>query len=302
MNQDYLPSSAEPSRSATDWVAICHRLAGYDFPWELNRSLELAVLKTFCIPRIAHLLHQTGEFEKRPQKRYDDTSLVLGNILKWGYDSPQGKAAITQMNRIHQRFDISNEDFLYVLSLIIYEPIRWNQHFGWRLFTPTERQALFHFWYAVGQRMGLQNMPQTDEAFEAFNQAYEAQHCRYHPDNAAVGNAVVTLMQRWFPKIISPAVPVMVKTVADDATRTALGWAQPLLIVRLIVIGGLRLRRSLVLHSPRRQRSSFITDATNKTYPRGYQLESLGPEMAVAPPSVPATTSRCPFARMRSLL
>lgn len=302
MNQNYLPSSAEPISSETDWVAICHRLAGYDFPWELNRSLELAVLKTFCIPHIAKLLHQTGEFEKRPQKRYDDTSLVLGNILKWGYDSPRGSAAIKQMNRIHQRFDISNEDFLYVLSLTIYEPIRWNQHFGWRLFTVTERQALFHFWCAVGERMGLTDIPPTYEAFETFNQAYEAQYCRYHPDNAAVGNAVVTLMQKWFPQVISPAVPFVVKTVADDATRTALGWAQPLPIVRLIVVGGLRLRRSLVLYLPHRRQASFIADATNKTYPSGYQLEALGPEMAVSPTPTPAAASRCPFARMRSLL
>ena len=302
MNQNYLPSSAEPISSATDWVAICHRLAGYDFPWELNRSLELAVLKTFCIPRIANLLHRTGEFEKRPQKRYDDTSLVLGNIMKWGYDSPQGRAAIIQMNRIHQRFDINNEDFLYVLSLIIYEPIRWNQHFGWRLFTPSERQALFHFWSTVGQRMGLRNIPQTNEAFEKFNQAYAAQYCRYHPDNAAVGNAVVTLMQRWFPKIISPAVPFVVRTVADDATRAALGWTQPRPLERFIVRGGLRLRRSLVRYFPHRRQAGFIADAINKTYPSGYQLEALGPGMAVSPQPSSAAPSRCPFARMRSLL
>ncbi|HEY9888323.1 MAG TPA: hypothetical protein V6D02_07975, partial [Candidatus Obscuribacterales bacterium] len=72
----YQPSTPLPgSLPPQDSVAICHRLAGYDFPWELNRALELAVLRTFCVPRISHLLRQTGEFIQRPQKRYDDTSL-----------------------------------------------------------------------------------------------------------------------------------------------------------------------------------------------------------------------------------
>jgi len=30
------------------------------------------------------------------------------------------------------RFQISNEDFLYVLSTFVFESIRWNARFGWR--------------------------------------------------------------------------------------------------------------------------------------------------------------------------
>jgi hypothetical protein len=167
-----VPSAAVPTE--IDAASICRQLAGYDFPWELHRSLEMAVLKTFCVPRIASLLRQTGEFEQRPQKRYDDTSLLMGNLLKWGYDSPQGRAAIAQMNRIHRRFKIPNEDYLYVLSTLIYEPIRWNQHFGWRRFSALEKQALFEFWRAVGQQMGLHHIPATFPDFLAFNVAYEA--------------------------------------------------------------------------------------------------------------------------------
>ena len=47
------------------------------FPWDRNRALELALLKTFCLPSIAGLLHQTGEFEQCPRKRYDATALML---------------------------------------------------------------------------------------------------------------------------------------------------------------------------------------------------------------------------------
>ncbi|MEM1281093.1 MAG: oxygenase MpaB family protein [Cyanobacteria bacterium P01_H01_bin.152] len=279
-----------------DAVAICHRLAGYDFSWELNRSLEIAVLKTFCVPRISRLLRQTGEFEHRAQKRYDDTTLILGNILKWGYDSPQGRSAINQMNRIHQRYPIHNEDFLYVLSTLIYEPIRWNQLFGWRSFTSDEKQALFEFWRVVGERMALRQIPETYEAFQDFNQAYEAEHFDYHPDNRAIGDAVVRLMQEWLPAIATPVIPVLIRAVADEPLRLSLGWSAPSPGCRRTILSGLHLRQQLMRRLPRRQRSRFGIDRANRTYPNGYQMSQLGPAPAAQ------STSRCPFLRMRAVL
>ncbi|MGF1459332.1 MAG: oxygenase MpaB family protein [Leptolyngbyaceae cyanobacterium] len=292
------PSSSFPvAPPATgDSTVICHRLAGYDFPWELSRSLELAVLKTFCVPRISQLLRQTGEFEHRTQKRYDDTTLIFGNILKWGYDSPQGSAAIKRMNRIHERFDIPNEDFLYVLSTVIYEPIRWNHRFGWRLFTQAEKQALFEFWRAVGERMGLQQIPSTYVAFLNFNQTYEACYFAYHSSNAVISDVVLQLMQTWFPKILHPFVPTVVKVLVDEPMRAALGWRPPHPLIVYGIVNALQLRRRIVRHFPRRRRSQFVVDRSNPTYPTGYDIEQLGPQ------SAPRTSSKCPFMRMKSLL
>jgi hypothetical protein len=38
-----------------------------------------------------------------------------------------------------------------VLCTIIYEPIRWNQHFGWRLMCEGEKLVTFYFWRQVGE-------------------------------------------------------------------------------------------------------------------------------------------------------
>jgi hypothetical protein len=35
-----------------------------------------------------------------------------------------------RINQMHGRFSISNDDFLYVLSTFVYEPIRWNERLG----------------------------------------------------------------------------------------------------------------------------------------------------------------------------
>ena len=72
--------------------ACCHRLAGVLFPWDITRALELALLKTFCVPSISALLAHTGEFEQRPRKRYDDTGLMVAELLRHGLDSAPGAA------------------------------------------------------------------------------------------------------------------------------------------------------------------------------------------------------------------
>ena len=40
--------------------------AGYEFPWDYQRALELALFRTYCVPSISELLAATGEFRDRP--------------------------------------------------------------------------------------------------------------------------------------------------------------------------------------------------------------------------------------------
>ena len=75
-------------------LACCQAVVGRLFPWDTNRALELALLKTFCLPSISALLQRTGEFEQRPRKRYDDTGLMLAELVRLGPDSPGGQAVI----------------------------------------------------------------------------------------------------------------------------------------------------------------------------------------------------------------
>ena len=115
-----------------DHQGIVHLCACYEFPFDMVRSLEVALFRTYCAPRISALLDRTGEFRLRAQKRYDDTDLIVGALMAHGYDSPLGRAALRRMNQIHGRFTIANEDYLYVLSTFIFEPARWIDRFGWR--------------------------------------------------------------------------------------------------------------------------------------------------------------------------
>src|ERR671928_1346179 len=84
----------------------------YDFPFDTTRALEFALFRTFCVPTVSALLDHTGEFAARPQKRYDDTDIIVSELMEWGYDSERGKRALRRMNQIHGRFQIANDDFL----------------------------------------------------------------------------------------------------------------------------------------------------------------------------------------------
>ena len=135
------------------------------------------------------LLDSTGEFVERPQKRYDDTQLLISAFCEFGYESDFGKRAIRRMNEIHCRFEIANEDFLYVLSTMVFEPIRWNARFGWRPLIPAERLANFFFWREVGRRMNIKEIPESYGEFEAFNVEFERTRFAYTDAGARVAAA-----------------------------------------------------------------------------------------------------------------
>lgn len=250
----------------------------WDFPWDGARALELALFRTFAVPSIGGLLYRTGEFTQRTQKRYDDTELLIAEFLEHGYDSPRGRTAIERMNTIHQRFRISNEDFLYVLSTFVLEPSRWNARFGWRPISDVERRAGVRFWSQVGQRMGLADVPDTFEAFRDLNESYEREHFRYTAKNAAVARATLELFCSWYlPKPLWPLGVQAVSALLDQPLRDALGIAAPPRALASLVIGALRLRARVLPFWPARRTPKRVTDTPHPTYPHGYVIDELGP-------------------------
>jgi len=59
-------STLDPERDAQRIVFLD---ASLEFPWDTQRSLELAFYRTYAVPSIATLLDSTGEFTERAQKR-----------------------------------------------------------------------------------------------------------------------------------------------------------------------------------------------------------------------------------------
>lgn len=252
-------------------------MSGYEFSWEMTRALEVALMRTYCVPSISKLLDKTGEFYQRPQKRYDDTAIIVGEIGKWGYDSDRGKQAMQRMNAIHARFKIDNADFLYVLSTFIYDPIRWNANFGWRLMCEQEKLAAFYFWREVGKRMHIQNIPETYAEFERYNRDYERENFRYSDTNRRVGEATRDLFLSWFPRWMGFTLKPLVYALLDDTMLNAFGFEQPSRFLRSLLANILKLRARLLRFFPPRNQSHFFIDHPIRSYPNGYEIDNLGP-------------------------
>jgi hypothetical protein len=249
----------------------------FEFPWDTTRSLELALFRTFAVPSIAAVLDTSGEFGRAPQKRYDDTDLILSTIVEAGYESEEGKEAIRRMNRIHGRFRISNEDFLYVLSSFVFEPIRWNARFGWRPLIETEKLATFEFWREVGRRMAIKEIPERYSELEAYNEEYERRHFRQTEQSERVGRATRDMFLAWFAWLPRQLGAQAIYALMDDRLLDAFGFPRPPHVLRAFVGTSLRARGRLVTLLPARRRPRLRTRRRTRTYGREWQLEELGP-------------------------
>lgn len=264
-----------------DPVADCQEIAYLftcrEFPWDTTRSLEFALFRVFGIAKGTPLLVQTGEFVQRTQKRYDDTVLILSEILENGYDSPRGSAALVRMNKQHGRFQIPNDEYLYTLSTFIYEPARWIDNFGWRKVTRTEKLASYYFWCEIGRRMGIRDIPESYEAFEQFNRAFEREHFRYSPDNEVIAVATRNLMLSWvLPGFLWKTGAPFVHALIDDALLAAVGMKPAPVWLQRLVRWSVRLRGAFFGLLPPRRRPRLLTRIATPTYPQGYQISDLG--------------------------
>lgn len=250
----------------------------FEFPWDTTRSLELALFRTFAVPSIAELLDRTGEFGRAAQKRYDDTDLILSTIVESGYDSDAGKRAIRHMNRIHGRFDISDGDFLYVLSSFVLEPIRWNARFGWRQLIETEKLATFEFWREIGRRMAIRDIPDEYAELERFNEEYERERFARTEATERVGSAARDMFLAWFPGLPKRFGSQAIHALMDDRLLDAFGFPHPSRALRSTVAASLRSRGRALALLPARRRPRHRTRRRTRTYGRDWQLEELGPD------------------------
>jgi len=262
----------------------CHRLsflsASHDFPQDTEIALALAFFRTFAVPSIAAILDATRQFEVAGQKRYDDTTLLLGEFLEHGPESARGRAAIRRINRIHREHAIDNEDYLYVLTTFIFEPVRWNARYGWRPLTAGEKLASFHLWRRVGELMGIEDLPETYEAMEAFNLRFERERFRRTPASERLGKATLAIATRRLPAIpgLRPLVRHAISSILDRPVREAMGFPEPHRAVAALVhaLLGLRARVLRYLWPPRRA-PFLVTRRKTPTYPDGYSIDTLGP-------------------------
>ncbi|MCP3138620.1 oxygenase MpaB family protein [Pyxidicoccus xibeiensis] len=280
MNRFALRDSTDRLDAQTQYEDIVRILTTREFPWDIEQALSFALFRTYAVPSIGVLLHETGEFTQRTQKRYDDTVLILDAILEHGMTSPSGRSALRRMNQMHGAYDISNDDMRYVLSTFVVMPVRWLAEFGWRPLTPHEVSAWTHYYRALGRHMGIRDIPETFEAFVGLMDGYEATHFAFDARSRAVADVTLDLLTTFPPSHLAPKelVRLFARTLMEDALLDAFHYARPSALSRAVSRLALKARAKFVRYvlSPRRE-PLFVRGRPNiRSYPDGYTVEQLG--------------------------
>ncbi len=266
----------DPLKDHSEIVKI---MVSYEFPWDFQRSyVDLVFVRSFAGPRMAGLVAKRGYALAHPQNRYDDTSIMLFETIKYGYDSEQGRACIERMNYIHGHFPINNEDFVYITICLILEPIHWNQRFGWRLMSEKERLAWLYFWLEIGKRMNIQNLPDSLESMEHFKREYEDKLVRESPATKELARLFIRLVSSWFPLVPTAIIDVVLRCLLDNNSLQAFDMQPPPPALKNFVEFVMRMRARVLSLLPPRQTSGLFVDRPSRSYPlNNYNMTKLGP-------------------------
>jgi hypothetical protein len=276
---------------ATDWLEIYQLSAMYEFPWDYTRALELALFRTFAVPFIGDVLDRSGEFRERTQRRYDDTALLLGEVLEHGPDSDRGRAAIRRINRQHAQWSIPNEYMVYVLCTFIVVPVRWIDRYGWRKLHPHEREAAYRYYSRLGELMGIRDVPPSYDDLVAWFDAYERTEFGRTESGRRTADATLDLFASWQPSPIRRYAPALSRALMDEPLRDAFGYHPAPAVTQRLMTGALRTRAHVERLLPARRRPVFPRDSRYvRSYPGGYEIDDLGPSLTT--PSESSTGPR----------
>ena len=251
----------------------------HEFPWDMSQALSFALFRTYAVPSIGSLLHDTGEFTERTQKRYDDTALILDHIGEHGLTSTEGRRALRRMNQMHAMYDIGNDDLRYVLCTFVAVPIRWLDAHGWRPMTEKEKVASARYYSELGRHMGIRHLPGTWQDFTAHMDAYEAEHFAYDPRARAVADATLALMATFPPNHRAPAAAVVrfSRAYMDEPLLDAFRYPHPTAAERWAADAALRARNAWLRRQPPRLAPLHAREVGNvRGYPDGYDVAGLG--------------------------
>jgi ER-bound oxygenase mpaB/B'/Rubber oxygenase, catalytic domain len=181
------------------------------------------------------------------------------------------------MNQIHGRFAIANEAFLYVLSAMVFEPMRWNARFGWRRWSEDERLAPFYFWREIGRRMAIRDIPETLDELERYNVEYERTRFARTDAGNRLARAQRDVFLNWFPWLPKRLGARAISALLEEHVVEALDLVRPTRFERRAAEAALRLRSLVLRFLPARGQPHLRTTLRRRSYPAGYAIEELGP-------------------------
>lgn len=197
--------------------------------------------------------------------------------MEHGFTAQEGRTAIRRINQMHRSYDISDDDMRYVLSTFVVMPRRWIDTFGWRRLSRHEIVATTEYYRTLGRHMGIPDIPETFEEFEALLDSYEMQHFAWDQRSRQVSDATLDLMASWYPRPLAPLLRTATLALLDEPLLRAFRYEAPGATATSVVRRAVKARGRLVRLLPPRRAPHFARQNWEiKSYPNGYRTADLG--------------------------
>ncbi|KAI0148413.1 hypothetical protein GGR57DRAFT_475382 [Xylariaceae sp. FL1272] len=224
------------------------QIASQDFRRVFPFATSYALVKSYEIPSIAGPNARAAQrtMKSKPATT-ENTPSNTGNTfenLMGPLGSPESLAAIDKINRIHSLYrptgKMSDDDLLFVLSLLVLEPIRWIERYEYRCLTPKERCALATFWNSIGKKLYIpyDTLPSHNEFIDAlqwldeleqWSLSYEEKKTSAvrSQDAAFLADHKIDSWLQGVPAFLKPTARDMLAVLIEPRIRTALGIDEP---------------------------------------------------------------------------
>lgn len=161
------------------------------------------------------------------------------------------------MNQLHSGYKkarkISNQDFLYTLSVCVTEPVRFMGLYEWRPLNDMEKCAVGTFWKSIGDAMEIEYKECLgNDAWEngldfvqnitEWAKTYEVEAMRPHLDNRNPADALVSLMFYYVPSILQPFALEVMTVLMGDRVREAFQYKEPGILAAMFAFTALNVR------------------------------------------------------------
>lgn len=277
------PLSTMTTQEAYD---IQHTLSDAEFPTLFEKSLQIALFRTYGIPTIAKLLNATHQLSKTENvaKRYADTAIILTEIYSNDPSHPRTLEAFARLNYLHGHYikagRISNDDMLYTLSVFVNHPVEWINRYEWRQLTLLEVCAIATFHKTMGESMHISFDPLPSsktgwrdglhfyEEIDTWAKAYETKHML--PSKHCHDTAIKTkeLFLTTVPSFARGLVSHLLSAAMDDRLREAIMFDPAHPMVKSGLEAFMTVRRFLLLHLAL-PRIGFVRNLSKEETPEG---------------------------------
>lgn len=147
----------------------------------------LAFVRIMAIGDLVGQFYDRSELAAETHRRLTRTRDTIREMIVHGFDSPEGVAAVDRFVRAHRYLPHAEpDDYRYVLSVLVLEPVQWADRFGSAGISDEEFDCLSAFWQNVGALVGypLDSANQFSPSradWEGFHARYEDRKLRATP-------------------------------------------------------------------------------------------------------------------------